>query len=419
MLLWNDSHPYNAIHVARVPKALNRETLEPIIQRTLEYLGLSSLTLNRESRTYQYHGGPVQDIVNLVRSEGDPRSVLNAEISRQLNTAFTLGQRLNPFRFFVVPESDSFFLGLTYLHVIADAESIMLLMKDIVEAYLGKSGVPPASPIKLYPVRGDGLFQHPGRFLRKLMALPSLMRNLQRSRRYTEDDSRSPNNEFIHFSLEAKQLRSLVRAAKKLDVTLNDLFLALLMKCLFPLVAQCPGKSRHNLSLGCVVNTRRLQGMEIPRAFGFFLGSFIVTLPIAPDMSLSEVAQEICRQTGRIKQKQLYLGPPLEMVLGRFFLSLSSTERQKVFYLKHYPLWGGITNMNLNSLWQQNDPSQFVDYFRAVSTGPATALVLSVTTVREALNISLTFRPACIPLPQASKIQNDFIEAVKALDQAA
>ena len=58
-----------------------------------------------------------------------------------------------------------------------------------------------------------------------------------------------------------------------------------------------------------------------------------------------------------------------------------SPERRKKFYQKNYPLWGGITNMNLNSLWTSGQKRVPLDYFRAVSTGPATPLVLSVTTV--------------------------------------
>ena len=49
--------------------------------------------------------------------------------------------------------------------------------------------------------------------------------------------------------------------------------------------------------------------------------------------------------------------------------------------------------MNLNSLWQPLEGNKPMDYFRAVSTGPATPLVLSVlTTVGEAANISLSYR---------------------------
>ena len=36
--------------------------------------------------------------------------------------------------------------------------------------------------------------------------------------------------------------------------------------------------------------------------------------------------------------------------------------------------------MNLNSLWPGNEAAPTPDYFRAVSTGPVTPLVLSVST---------------------------------------
>ena len=48
--------------------------------------------------------------------------------------------------------------------------------------------------------------------------------------------------------------------------------------------------------------------------------------------------------------------------------------------------------MNLNPLWEQQDVTRPIDYFRAVSTGPITPLVLSVTTVKEVANLGLTFK---------------------------
>ncbi len=55
-------------------------------------------------------------------------------------------------------------------------------------------------------------------------------------------------------------------------------------------------------------------------------------------------------------------------------------------------LGGGITNMNLNPLWEQEDGERAFDYFRAVSTGPITPLVLSVTTVKDVANIGLSYK---------------------------
>ncbi len=50
--------------------------------------------------------------------------------------------------------------------------------------------------------------------------------------------------------------------------------------------------------------------------------------------------------------------------------------------------------MNLNTVWKEEDDSSPMDYFRAVSTGPATPFVLSATTVRDHLNLGISYRSA-------------------------
>ena len=121
-----------------------------------------------------------------------------------------------------------------------------------------------------------------------------------------------------------------------------------------------------------------------------------------------DLARDIRRQTLAVKNGRLYLAAPLELAFGRFMFSLYSTERKKKFYQKHYPLWGGLANINLNSLWEQQPCEGPIDYFRAVSTGPTTPFVLSFTTVREAVNISLTWRSTFFSPQQIRRTQNPF-----------
>jgi hypothetical protein len=90
--------------------------------------------------------------------------------------------------------------------------------------------------------------------------------------------------------------------------------------------------------------------------------------------------------------------------------AMFSKDRRKKFYQKNYPLWGGITNMNLNAIWEQPDEDRPIDYFRAVSTGPVTPLVLSVTTVRDTVNIGLTYRSTVFSEIQIADIQTYFLK---------
>src|SRR5580765_1087151 len=144
MLDWNELHPYNAVHVVRVPAALDLPRLREAIQTTLEALGLTNFSVDREGGACQYGGGPVVSEMTVI--EDGSGSSLAAEIERQLNTPFPGGKSFDPFRFFVASGQGSFSLGLAYFHPVADAESVVWILKRLVAAYrAGASGVSSAT----------------------------------------------------------------------------------------------------------------------------------------------------------------------------------------------------------------------------------------------------------------------------------
>jgi hypothetical protein len=120
------------------------------------------------------------------------------------------------------------------------------------------------------------------------------------------------------------------------------------------------------------------------------------------------LAGDIRQQTSPIKRHKLYLGTPLELGFARCLLRFFSPRRRKRFYAKHYPLWGGITNMNLNLLWEPSGRNPPLDYFRGVSTGPVTPLVLSVTTVRDRANLGLSYRTTVFSQGDIENLQDRF-----------
>jgi NRPS condensation-like uncharacterized protein len=417
MLQWNDLHPYNAIHVVRVPEPLDVEHLRISIGRTLQSLGLSRLNLDRKAGRVRYEAGPAGCETQILSGEADPRRVLSAEIERQLNLAFPQNAApFEPFRFFAVSERDSFSLGLVYFHPVADAEPVALLLRDIVQTYLAANHPAPPEPFHLEAGRTDRLLRHPGQLARKLGSLPAFLSAIRSSRRLRYSDPNDQHNGFACYALEPEILPRLLRAAKSWGVTLNDLFLALLLKSVSSQPAGRVRGRRRNISVGCIVNIRKNLQLEHRRTFGVFLGSFVVTHEVPDGADLRQLAGDIHRQTLRIKQGRLYLGTPLEMALGRWLLSLFSTERRKKLYQKHYPLWGGVTNMNMNSLWEPSGTARPLDYLRAVSTGPVTPLVLSVTTAGDRVNVGLTFRTTVFSAGDIERLKNHFQEALAGLE---
>jgi len=72
--------------------------------------------------------------------------------------------------------------------------------------------------------------------------------------------------------------------------------------------------------------------------------------------------------------------------------------------------------MNLNAIWDQQRVEKPVDYFRAVSTGPVTPLVLSITTAGNNVNIGVTYRSAVFSMEQVEQIKENFLRQVKQLE---
>ena len=134
--------------------------------------------------------------------------------------------------------------------------------------------------------------------------------------------------------------------------------------------------------------------MDSEHVLGLFLGSFVVTHAVPEGVGVRDLARQVCAQTQRIKQQRLYLGGQWELAFARCLCSWFSPRRRPNFYLKHHPLWGGITNLNLNRLWAPSGTMAPADYFRAVSTGPAVPLVLAITTVGDKANLTFSYRPS-------------------------
>jgi hypothetical protein len=410
MLHWSDLHPYNAVHVVRIVGPLDLNQVQNAIAGVLQKHGLVAIELNRSRGTFVYPTGIASVPVSMLAPGADPQRTLAEEIRRQLNAPFEYGVRFCPFRFFVLPARADFWLGLVYFHAVADAECIIHLLREMAAAVSAPAKAGAARRFEIYPPRFDNLLRHqPAVLARKLLALPAEISVARASHRPPVRDDPGMENGFRLFGLSAGQLAAVLRTAAAWEVTANDLFLALQLQALAPLAGERLQMRRRNISVGNIVNLRRALGQDGARVFGLFLGLFVVTHAVPPGLGLKPLAQAIQKQTRRTKDGQLYLATPVDLAVARIALKFFSLERKRKFYQKNRPLWGGLTNMNLNPIWQSSGDSLPADYLRAVSTGPATPLVLSITTVSDAARVSLSYRTAIFSAPQIEAFQARFL----------
>ena len=411
MLLWDEMHAYNAVHVARVPAALDAERLRRTLARVLAERGLTGLRMDATERAFEFHGGAAVIDLTVCDGSADARESLRVEMQRQINLRFDSTVEFTPFRFFAVPDGASFWLGIVYFHAIADAEPIVRLACEFVADYANDGG-----PVQRgrWDCHAGTVGRGPARlwlWLRKLMALPAQFHATRKAIRPGCSDGDDFGNGLELFTLGSGELDLLIAAGKRLDVTVNDLFLALVMCSLAPLCESARRPGRDRISLGCIVNARRDLGLDADGNFGLVLGGFSVMCGIG---ELPGLARLIAAQTRRFKRGGLHLANTLEMGLVLRLMSLFSTNQRRRFYPKNYPLWGGLTNMNLKKL-PSDLAVQPLDYLRTVSTGPVTPLVLSVTTFGKGVNLAMSYRTSVFSHPEISAVRGRFLAAVRGL----
>ena len=401
MLLWNRLHPYNAVHVVRVAGSLDLPRLESVVNDRLETLGVTGLEMDLSQRRANFCGGPADIRVELLETGGNARAAVQAEMGRQINTPFPLERRCTPFRVFAAPDKDGFYLGLGYCHFVSDADPIVHLLADLATSYCGDRLEAFAPARRVYGRMLRVMFRHLPAWM---CALPPLVMRLQHAAKPRYLDRLDHTNGMTLQTVGRDEFAALRDTAQSWSVTLNDVFLASLLKAVAPLAVDrfLPGRREH-LAVSSIATSRRELCPGPPSGLGLFLGSFMVSHPDTANTSLRDVALDIHRQTERIKRHRLYVRLPLWVRLAVIIIPRHTRVQQQKLFRKHYPLWGGTTNMNLNRMFARPVTAPVQDYLRSVSTGPACPLVMSLTTFRDVLNIGASYRTTVFPHAEAAQ----------------
>ena len=415
MLDWRELHPYIAVHAARIAEPLDTVAARRAIDETLEHAGLTGLELDRRRGRYEWRGGPSASALEVIDAGVDWATTLATVFERQLNAPFTDDGRIDPFRFFAIDQGDAFFLGIAYDHFVAGGDSIVVLLNAIADRYAGLPA--PVAPLSRYPHTHRRLFaRHPLRFVRGLARMPAMVSSCRRTIRPRYRTLADGHNAFTFFTLEPAEYATLRTAARGWGVTLNDALIALL---LLAQDAQMPdrdrAKRRHELAVASIMNLRDAHREDTRATFGQFLSSFRVSHPVPPGITLGELAQDVNRATARVKREKLYLTTlgaiAVDRIAGRF-----RTRDQKLgVYAKSYPVGAGVSSLNVNALWESATNSGAPPYIRGVPTGPASPVVVAVTTSGNTLCAGITYRTAAAGPDDILDLQAHIKSRIRAL----
>jgi hypothetical protein len=419
MLRWREHAPYNAVHAAQLPGPLDQPRLERAIAAELHALGITGLKLDAKRRRFEYAGGATEVALRVVPGGQCPSATLDEEMGRHFNVVFPRDGSFDPFRFFAVDRGDTFHVGVAYDHFIAGGDSIVALLKGIAGRYAGDdSGRGTTPPPDLYPPTYARLFLNNfGYFYVGQFSLPAMINRARRAVRPRYPYGESPENAFAHVRLSATERAALVRTAKAWGVTLNDLMLAVLLTALGPEVGERdPAQRRNEIAIASVINLRHKFVPDTARAFGQFLSSFLVSHRLPPGIRLETLAQDIHRQTRRLKQRKLYLQTLYLLGLGGVAWRYMTADQRRHMHAKNYPVWAGMTMLNINAIWQESPGATPVPpYVRSSSTGPFAPLVVAPASCGDEMMIGLTYRTAAFRREDVLRIGDALVQCARNL----
>ncbi len=421
MLRWRSAYPYNAVHVAELPGALDAARMSRAIDDYLAEAGIGRLTIDAERRRYEYVPGPAHADLPVLQANGDTLAVLEGEMERLLNVAFDGAQPFSPFRFFAVEDvaarGKSFHLGVAYDHIVAGGDSVVALLKAIAARYDGSLPADHERP-EIYPSTYARLFASNAlKFYVGQYLLPGMLLRAGRAYRPRYPHGEGRHNAFTSFELPPHVHAAMARAAKAWGVTRNDLLLAMMLCAISPEVEARRGAGRRNeLAIASVINLRGEIAGPPHRVFGQFLSSFLVSHPVPREATLEALARDVHAQTERVKKRKLYLQTLFLLACGGLAWRFMTPEQHKHMDAKNHPVWAGLSALNVEAIWNGvPGDTRVLHYLRAVSTGPVAPIVVAPASVGEGLSVGVSYRTSAFTREDIERINERLMSCARRL----
>ena len=422
MLQWSDLHPYNAVHTYRLSGPLSLPSLRRAIQDAFDHNGLGVAEIDPRGVWYRHEAddSPYPPEIELVGGEEPAEDRLSAHITRELNRPFER-PRCRPFRFSVVDDGPtSHYVSLIYDHWAADSMGARLIMRHVLGRYLDLDIPENEETLDLYPGTYREVFAH--RLQGHRLALPMLrsIRGWLDNRstwRVAYASAQQMATGYAWHSVRPGIVEEIRQFARKNEASVNDVFLAALCRAMAPFLPKRSAKAKsHDMTLGTIVDTRADASEDLSESLGTFLGYYLVRVAGNGKIGLDELTRRIAIATREKKRRHSYLDSAVNLRVASAVWPRLKPENRLHFARRALPLTAGISNVYLRGTWiEQQGAGRILDFSRAVSNGPTLPLVLSPTTIRDQMNIAVSYRVAGFSQSKIDGIMQLFVEQLETL----
>lgn len=394
MYHWSELHPYNATHTVRLAGPARSAALFDAIRDTYAFNRVGMVQLDNRKLAYQHSvdAAPRLDVLS-----GDISAErLNSHLSAELNRPFERPDN-RPFRFSVMDtDDDTHFVNLTYDHWVADSIGARLVLRHVLGRYLQIDDPDNCRPLRLHPgTFRDAFKDRLGIRGTAQSALRSLGRWLT-SRRVAQATYSCTAEMSVGYELHktpADTVARLLAFARSMNVSVHDVLLAALARAMVDVLPRRVCKANRELALSSIVDTRADADADLNESLGMFLAYHLVRC--APDRtaSLADVTRRLAAQTARLKSERRYLDSMVDMKLVGKLLPTLNRKRWPHAVRRLLPMTAAISNVRLHDTWvDRYRPGRILEYSRSSPTGPMFPLVLTPTTMADAMNVGVTYR---------------------------
>jgi hypothetical protein len=207
----------------------------------------------------------------------------------------------------------------------------------------------------------------------------------------------------------------LLRTARRLRVTLNDLFIAATALACDQHGAD-PRRHGSDMAIGSIVDLRASSRENLDDTFSMFLGFTTVFVKARLLGERERLIRSIAAENAQLKESRAAQVSMIRMAVGYAQGIWLSPERLASFYRNYMPFSGGISNVNMNRSWPARyHPGRLVDYIRVAPTGPMVPVVIGVTTIGKRFNFVLTRRASIVDAERGKQLAQAFTDELTAL----